>query len=95
MKAKRFVWFLLFLMVSADFQLPAQQSEGNRKLLADMRAKAEYGDAQSQCEWGSVFFSGNPGMAQLEGLMTREQIAEGRKLAHNVKLRGAPPAGGR
>ena len=48
-------WFLIFLLGSAAFQLPAQQSEAERKLLADVRAKAEEGDAQSQDELGKAF----------------------------------------
>ena len=45
-------WFLLFLLVSAVVHSPAQQSEADRKSLADIRAKAEKGDAQSQYELG-------------------------------------------
>jgi hypothetical protein len=50
MKANRLGWLLLYLLVSAVFQLPAQPSDAARKLLADIRAKAEKGDAQSQYE---------------------------------------------
>src|ERR1035438_2423894 len=50
MKANWLRWLLLLLLASAAFQLSAQQSEANRKLLADVRAKAEKGDAKSQCE---------------------------------------------
>jgi TPR repeat protein len=56
-------WFLLFLLVSAVFQLPAQQSEQDRKLLAAIRTKAEKGDAQSQYEIGSTFHFGSLGVA--------------------------------
>jgi TPR repeat protein len=59
MRTNRFRWFLLFLLVSAVFQLPAQQSEADRKLLADIRAKAEKGDAQSQYELGCAFSFGH------------------------------------
>src|ERR1035438_399048 len=66
MKANWLRWFLLFLFVSAVFQLPAQQSEADRKLLADVRAKAEKGDAQSQYELGSAFAKGSLGVAKDE-----------------------------
>jgi hypothetical protein len=46
---------LLFLLVGAVFQLPAQQSEEDRVLLADLPAKGEKGGAQSQYELGSAF----------------------------------------
>src|ERR1035441_3024310 len=66
MKANRLGWFLLLLLGSAVFQLPAQQSEADRKLLADIRAKADKGDAQSQVELGNTFYSGNLGAAKDE-----------------------------
>ena len=66
MRANRLRWFLLFLLVSAVFQLPAQQSEADRKLLADIRAKAEKGDAQSQFELGKAFYFGSLGVAKDE-----------------------------
>ena len=55
MKANRLRWFLLFLLGSAILQLPAQQSEAGHKLLADVRGKAEKGDAQSQDKLGAAF----------------------------------------
>ena len=64
MKANRLGWFLVFLLGSAVFQLPAQQSDADRKLLADIRAKAEKGDAQSQYELGRAFGNGSLGVAQ-------------------------------
>jgi hypothetical protein len=45
MKANLLRWSLLFLLGSAAFQSPAQQSETDRKHLADVRVKAENGDA--------------------------------------------------
>jgi uncharacterized protein len=66
MKANRLGLFLFFLLGSAAFQLPAQQSEADRKLLADIRAKAEKGDAQSQFELGWAFVEGNLGVAKDE-----------------------------
>ncbi|MEI7941277.1 MAG: hypothetical protein WCK27_31770 [Verrucomicrobiota bacterium] len=50
MKATRLRWFLLLLLAIDVCQLPAQQSEADSTLLADIRAKAEKGDAQSQFE---------------------------------------------
>ena len=64
MKANRFGWFLLFLLVSAGCQPPAEQNQADRKLLADIRAKAEKGDAQSQYELGYAFYIGSLGVAK-------------------------------
>ena len=66
MKANGLRWFLLFLLVSAVFRLLAQQSEADRKLLADLRALAEKGDAQSQYELGLSFHNGSLGVAKDE-----------------------------
>jgi TPR repeat protein len=63
-KAKLLRSFLFFLLAGAALQSPAQPSEAERKLLADVRAKAEKGDAQSQYELGRIFFFGTCGMAQ-------------------------------
>ena len=64
MKANRVRWFLLLLLMSADYQSPAQQSEADRKLLADLRAKAEKGDAKSQYKLGCAFSLGDFGVAK-------------------------------
>jgi TPR repeat protein len=48
MKANRLKWYLLFFLVGAVFQSPAQQSEADRDPPADVRAKAEKGDAVAQ-----------------------------------------------
>jgi uncharacterized protein len=64
MKANRLRWFLLFLLLGAVLQLPAQQSEADRKLLAEIRAKAENGEAQAQLELGNIFYFGDLGVAQ-------------------------------
>src|SRR5882724_7061547 len=61
-KVRRLRWFLLFLLWSAVLQLPAQQSEADRKLLADIRAKAEKGEAQAQNELAGAFFFGTLGV---------------------------------
>src|SRR5580693_9476333 len=66
MKANRLSWFLIFLLVGAALQLLAQQSEADRKLLVEVRAKAEKGDAQSQYELGEAFATGRLGMAKDE-----------------------------
>ena len=66
MKAKLLRSFLFFLLAGAAFQSPAQQSEADRKLLADVRAKAEKGDAQSQYELGAAFVTGSLGVAKDE-----------------------------
>src|SRR6266705_621851 len=66
MKANGLKWVLLFLLAGAVFQLTAQQSEADRKLLADIRAKAEKGDAQSQAQLGEAFGFGILGLAKDE-----------------------------
>src|ERR1035437_3003427 len=66
MKMNRLRWFLVFLLVGVVFQLPAQQGEADRKLLADIRTKAEQGDAQSQDELGIALAEGNLGVAKDE-----------------------------
>ena len=58
MKANRLRWFLVFLLGNAVFQLPAQQSEADRKLLADIRAKADKGDAVAQFYLGFCYYKG-------------------------------------
>ena len=64
MKANRLGLFLLFLLVTAVAQSQAQQNDADRKLLVDIRAKAERGDAQSQCELGSAFYDSRLGVAK-------------------------------
>jgi S1-C subfamily serine protease len=66
MKANRRRWVLLLLLVSAVFQVSAQQSEADRMLLADVQTKAEKGDAQSQYELGAAFAWGSLGVAKDE-----------------------------
>lgn len=67
MKANRLRWFLLFLLLGIVSQLPAQQSAADRKLLAEIRAKADKGDAESQYELGCAFLFENLGVAKDEG----------------------------
>jgi TPR repeat protein len=64
MTANRVKWFLLLSVIGAGFQSPAQQSEADRKLLADIRATAESGDAQSQLQLGHAFRFGRLGVAK-------------------------------
>jgi hypothetical protein len=64
MKANRLRWFLLFLLVAVVGQLPTQQSEADRKLMADFRAKAEKGDDLSQYELGRGIDQGSFGVAK-------------------------------
>ena len=65
MKANRLRWLLLLLLGSAVLQLPAQQSEADRKLFADIRAKAEKGDASAQCTLG-FYYTTDQGVARDE-----------------------------
>ena len=71
MKSHRLNCFLLFFLGTAVFQLTAEQSEADRKLLADVRAKAGEGDAQSQFELGIAFFGGSLGVAKDEAEAVR------------------------
>jgi TPR repeat protein len=64
MRANRLRWFLLCLLLSAVFQLPAQQSEADRKLLAEIRGKAEKGDAHFQFELAEAFAFGRLSVAK-------------------------------
>src|SRR5713101_5651402 len=73
-------WALTVLLLSAAiFQLPAQrnesridlsklpdqsQEEADRQLLANIRARAEKGDARSQFELGKAFYSGTLGVTK-------------------------------
>ena len=64
MKANSLRLFLVLLCVNISFQLHAQQGEADRKLLADLRAKAENGDAQSQYELAVAFDFGKLGVTK-------------------------------
>jgi TPR repeat protein len=66
MKADRSIFTVLFLVTAAVFQLPAQQNEADRKVLAEIRAGADKGDAKAQYELGRAFFSGPLGGAKDE-----------------------------
>src|SRR6266568_4916307 len=56
--------FLLLLLCTAPFQLPAQQTDADRKLLAEIRTTAEKGDAQAQVALGEAFLRGDLGVAK-------------------------------
>ena len=58
MKVNWLRWLLLFLLVGAGFHSPAKQSETDRKLLADVRAKADKGDAVAQYNLGVCYRDG-------------------------------------
>jgi TPR repeat protein len=59
MKATRVGWMLLLLLLGvAPLQLPAQGSEAARKRFEEIKARAEKGDAQAQCDLGSCYYSG-------------------------------------
>jgi TPR repeat protein len=66
MKADRSIFTVLLLVTAAVFQLPAQQNEADRKVLAEIRAGADKGDAKAQYELGRAFFSGALGVAKDE-----------------------------
>ena len=63
MKTNWLTWAFLLLLALA-FQLPAQQNEADRKLLAEIRAKAEKDDAESQLGLGSVLYSASLGVTK-------------------------------
>ena len=53
-------------MTATVFQLLAQQNEADRKVLAEIRAGADKGDAKARYELGRAFFSGALGVAKDE-----------------------------
>ena len=78
MKSNHLRSILLLLLISALCELPAQQSEVDRWLLADVRARAEKGDAQAQADWGTILLFGNLGVAkdEVEGVKWYRKAAE-------------------
>ena len=48
MKTNQLLFTVLLLVTAAVFQLPAQQNEADRKVLAEIRAGADKGDAKAQ-----------------------------------------------
>ena len=66
MKANWLVFTVLLLVTASVFQLPAQQNEADRKVLAEIRAGADKGDAKARYELGRAFFSGTLGVAKDE-----------------------------
>ncbi|MBE0545775.1 MAG: SEL1-like repeat protein [Verrucomicrobia bacterium] len=60
MKANRWTWILVFLVLAATvFQLPAQQAEADRKLFDEVKAKAEKGDAEAQFILAGFYYNGD------------------------------------
>ena len=66
MKTNQLLFTVLLLVTAAVFQLLAQQNEADRKVLAEIRAGADKGDAKAQYELGRAFFSGALGVAKDE-----------------------------
>src|SRR4029453_4247327 len=66
MKTNQLLFTVLLLVTAAVFQLRAQQNEADRKLLPEIRAGADKGDAKAQYELGRAFFSGALGVAKDE-----------------------------
>lgn len=62
MKAFRSSWWLLFWLVGAVFQTPAQPTDADLQRLADLRAKAESGDPRYQQMLGAKLFVGRLGV---------------------------------
>jgi TPR repeat protein len=64
MKLKTFEFTTLWFWLVFSFQLLAQQNDADRKLFAEIRAKAEQGDAKSQNELGNTFYFGINGQVK-------------------------------
>ena len=64
MNPKRLLLGFGLVLLLGGQALQAQQSNEDSKRLADLRARAENGDAKSQCELGQVFFRGNLGVSK-------------------------------
>ncbi len=58
MKPRGLMWILLFLWPGAVFQVPAQPATTGTGTIAEIRAKAEKGDASSQCSLGLCYSLG-------------------------------------
>jgi hypothetical protein len=76
MKVDRSIFTVLLLVTAAVFQLPAQQNEADRRVLAEIRAEADKGNDDA-----------THNMTIVENKMTREQIAEAQRLARDFKPR--------
>ena len=66
MKTNQLLFTVLLLVTATVFQLLAQQNEADRKVLAEIRAGADKGDAEARYELGRAFFSGALGVAKDE-----------------------------
>src|SRR5437867_3083163 len=77
MRANLLRWFLVFVLGNNVLQLPAQQIEADRKLLADIRAKAEKGYPWLQCERGVCYVRGQGvGRDEVEAVKWCRKAAE-------------------
>jgi len=96
MKTMPTAWFLLlFLLVSCASQRPAKQSEADRKLVADLRPKAEKGNADAQCHLGDCYHFGEGVAADdVEAVKWWRKAAE-QNLAHAQANLGISYAHGR
>ena len=94
MKTNQLLFTVLLLVTAIVFQLLAQQNEADRKVLAEIRAGADKGDAEARYELGRAFFSGALGVAKdeaeavkwfrkaAEQNLTDAQFQSGRLLRH-------------
>ena|SRR5690349_682090 len=64
MIANRLVFAFLLLSSSTVLQVAADQTEADRRSLAELRAKAQEGNSRSQFELGTVFQFGSLGVAK-------------------------------
>ena len=93
MKTNQFLFTVLLLVTATVFQLLAQQNEADRKVLAEIRAGADKGDAKAGYELGRAFFSGALGVAKDEAEAVkwfraesrRRSIQSGRLLCHRPR----------
>jgi TPR repeat protein len=58
MNKNRLRWFPVLLLVSAALRLPAQPSEADPRLLANLRVEAGKGDAKAQFNLGDCYRTG-------------------------------------
>ena len=85
MKANRLAFLLL--LSAATFEVPAQQTEADRKLFEKIKANAERGDAQSQFDLGEAFDFGYLGVAKDEVEAVR---SEERRVGKECRSRWSP-----
>src|SRR5205814_1095803 len=66
MKTRSCLHVVLLLVLSIGIDLYAQQSDADRKLFEELKARSGNGDAQSQFTLGAVFYFGDLGLAKDE-----------------------------